>query len=69
MSELQALESHEDFTRIHALSSAMLRINPSFLPKHVSVPYINREIELESFHPNATARVRELHIKCAQLKP
>ena len=28
---------------------------PLFFPKHVSVPYINREIELESFRPNAQA--------------
>ena len=57
VSELQALDSHEDISRIRA-NSATLRINPSFLPKHVSVPYINREIELESFHPNAQARAK-----------
>lgn len=54
VSELQALDSHPDLSKI-VKSHALLRLNPAFVPKSTVVEYLHREIELEAFFPNPTS--------------
>lgn len=53
VSELQALDSHPDLSRV-VKSHAILRLNPAFIPKSTVVEYLNREIELQAFFPEPT---------------
>lgn len=58
VSELQALDSHDDLCRLTKFK-ASLNLNPSFLPKVVNVVYINRQIELDAFYPNPRSRLNK----------
>ena len=62
--ELQALDSHEDLLTLNRYR-AILHLNPAFLPKVVNVVYINRQIDLEAFHPVFQTRLeKKLHTLC-----
>ena len=54
VSELQALDSHPDLSRV-TKSHAILRLNPAFIPKSTVVEYLIREIKLLLFFPNPTS--------------
>ena len=51
VSELQALDSRQDLTRISE-NRIVFRANPAFTPKVPRIEYINREIELVAFKPS-----------------
>ena len=64
VSELQALDSNPDLSRVSKYS-ALLRLNPAFIPKSTVVEYLNREIELEALFPNpSTLEQKAMHKHC-----
>ncbi len=64
VSELQALDSHPDLSRV-SKTHAILRLNPSFIPKTTLVEYLNREIELQAFFPDpSTLEQRAMRKHC-----
>ena len=64
VSELQALDSRPELSRLHR-HKATLRLNPAFMPKVPNPTYLDREIELEAFYPNPKDHLEKaLHKLC-----
>ena len=64
VSELQAIDIRPELSRIRR-NSVSLRANPSFLPKVLNAQYVNRQINIQAFHPDPRNKLqRQFQLLC-----
>jgi hypothetical protein len=59
VSEIQALSADKFFLTLNP-QSAVLRVNPAFLPKTLTAAGLNSDVEIQAFYPDAVDQVGRL---------